>query len=95
MSTDLLIRAPVGLLPVLIFLGVLLYMDSYKLVALRTVLWVIVAGGLMALLAFFANGLLMSRLDMSFAGFSRYVAPLSEEALKGLIIVILFRLNRI
>ena len=43
MSTDLLIRAPVGLLPVLIFLVILLYMDSYKLVGLRAVLRVVVA----------------------------------------------------
>ena len=59
MSTDLLIRAPVGLLPVLIFLVVLLYMDSYKLVSLKTVLWVIAAGGVVAVLAYFVNGFLL------------------------------------
>ena len=47
MLSDLLIRAPVGLLPVLIFLVILLYMDSYKLVSLRTILWVIFAGALL------------------------------------------------
>lgn len=95
MSTDLLIRAPVGLLPVAIFLAVLLYMDSYKLVSVRTVLWVIAAGALMAILAYFVNGFLLEFLDFEFSKFSRYVAPLAEEALKGLVIVILFRMSRI
>ena len=56
MSTEILIRAPLGLLPVLIFLVVLLYLDSYKLVGLKAVLWVIVAGALMTVAAYFING---------------------------------------
>ncbi|MDH3352696.1 MAG: PrsW family intramembrane metalloprotease [Gammaproteobacteria bacterium] len=95
MSTDILIRAPVGLVPVLIFLVVLLYMDSYKLVRLRTVLWVIGAGALMTVLAYFINGALLEWLQIDFKTLSRYVAPLTEELLKGSIIVLLFRLHRI
>jgi len=95
MSIDLIIRAPVGLLPVAIFLGVLLYMDSYKLVSIRTVLWVIAAGALTAILAYFVNGLLLDFLEFEFTRFSRYVAPLAEEALKGLVIIIMFRMSRI
>ena len=49
MYSDLLLRAPVGLLPVLIFLVVLVFMDSYKLVKFRTVIWVIIAGALLTL----------------------------------------------
>jgi len=95
MSTDILIRAPVGLLPVVIFLFVLLYMDSYKLVGLKTVLWVIVAGALMAILAYFVNGYLLEQLHIDFRSFTRYVSPLSEEFLKAMVIVWLFRMNRI
>ncbi|MDH3532631.1 MAG: PrsW family intramembrane metalloprotease, partial [Gammaproteobacteria bacterium] len=95
MSTDILIRAPVGLLPVLIFLVVLLYMDSYKLVSLRTVLWVIAAGALMTVLAYFINGFLLQQLQIDFRSFTRYVSPLSEEMLKASVIVWLFRLHRI
>jgi len=95
MSTDVLIRAPVGLLPVLIFLIVLLYMDSYKLVRLKTVLWVIAAGALLTVLAYFVNGFLLEQLQIDFRSFSRYVSPLSEELLKSLVIVLLFRMNRI
>lgn len=39
--TDVLIRGLVGLLPVASFLAVLLYLDSYKLVKLRTVVAVV------------------------------------------------------
>ena len=61
MSPDMLIRAPVGLLPVLIFLVVLVWMDSYKLVRLRTVLAVIVAGGLTAWAAMYLNSWLIDQ----------------------------------
>lgn len=95
MSSDLLIRAPVGLLPVLIFLIALLYLDSYKLVGLKTVLWVIIAGGLVVVASYFVNGFLLDQLSVDFQTFSRYVSPLSEEVLKALVIVFLFRSNRI
>jgi RsiW-degrading membrane proteinase PrsW (M82 family) len=95
MSIDFLARAPIGLLPVLIFLVILVYMDSYKLISLKTVLWVILLGGLTTVAAFFLNGWLIGALGMDFKPFSRYLAPLSEEALKALVIVFLFRTNRI
>ena len=84
-----------GLLPVLIFLVALLYMDSYKLVGLKAVLWMIAAGALTPVLAYFANGFLQELLQIDFKSLSRYVAPLSEETLKALVIVALFRMNRI
>jgi RsiW-degrading membrane proteinase PrsW (M82 family) len=95
MSLDLLARAPVGLLPVLIFLVILVYMDSYKLVNLKSVLTVIVLGGLTAFAAMYANGWLLATLDVPFKPYSRYVSPIVEESLKALVIVYLFRSNRI
>ncbi|MDH3373746.1 MAG: PrsW family intramembrane metalloprotease [Gammaproteobacteria bacterium] len=95
MSTDLLIRAPVGLMPVLIFLMILMYMDSYKLVHLKTVLCVIVAGALITVVAYFVNGFLLEQLQIDFSIFTRYVSPLTEESLKAMVIVWLFRMNRI
>jgi RsiW-degrading membrane proteinase PrsW (M82 family) len=95
MSLDLLARAPVGLLPVLVFLVTLLYMDSYKLVSLKTILWVIAAGSVCTVLAYFGNGLAADATGIEFAYFSRYVAPVMEEVLKALVIVYLFRTNRI
>jgi RsiW-degrading membrane proteinase PrsW (M82 family) len=95
MSLELLTRAPVGLLPVLLFLVILLYMDSYKLVRLRAVLAVIIMGGLAALAAMLLNSGLLGVTEVPFKPYSRYVAPLVEETLKALIIVYLFRSNRI
>lgn len=95
MSTDILIRAPVGLLPVIIFLVALLYMDSYKLVRLRTVIWVIVAGAAMLVPAYLINAALLDWLQLDFRTFTRYVSPLTEEALKALVIIVLLYLSRI
>ncbi len=77
------------------FLVVLLYMDSYKLTGFKTVSLVIVAGGLMAVASYFANGYFLSAFEVEFRVYSRYLAPLIEEGLKALIIVYLFRTNRI
>lgn len=95
MDFGTLLKAPVGLLPVLIFLGTLVWMDSYKLVRLRVVLAVIAAGGLTAWAAMYLNGWALGALDMDLQTYSRYVAPLVEEGLKALVIVYLFRSNRI
>jgi len=91
----LLIRAPVGLLPVLTFLLVLLYMDSYKLVSLRTVLWVILAGALLPVAGYWVNGYAIEALGLSLPTYSRYVAPVIEEGLKASVMVFLFRTHRI
>lgn len=92
---ELLARIPIGLLPVLSFLAALLYLDSYKLTALRTVLWLIAVGGLIAGLSYFANLLILDALAMPFTSYSRYVAPVLEESLKGLAVFFLIRTNRI
>ena len=92
---DVLLRALVGLLPVLSFLAVLLYLDSYKLVKLRAVVAVVGCGMVVAGAAALANGFLLERIPIGFTAFTRYVAPLTEEVLKGLVIVALVRAHRI
>ena len=91
----MLAKVPVGLMPVLIFLVVLVYMDSYKLVSLKTVLWVILLGGLSAFVAMYLNGWLIDALGMNLKQYSRYAAPLVEESLKALVMVYLFRSSKI
>lgn len=95
MTPEILLRAPVGLLPVLVFLFVLVYMDSYKLVTLKAVLAVIFLGGLTAVTAYLLNPLLMDLLGLEFAPYARYAAPIFEEILKALVMVYLFRSSRI
>ncbi|RPH95251.1 MAG: PrsW family intramembrane metalloprotease [Lysobacterales bacterium] len=95
MIPDNFIQGPVGLLPVLAFLGALVWLDSYKLVRLRTVLAVIAAGSLSAWAALYLNGWVIGALGVELQTYSRYVAPLVEETLKALVIVYLFHSNRI
>ena len=95
LSIETLILAVVGLLPVLIFLSLLVFMDSYKLVRLRLVLWVILLGGVCAGVSYFINGWVMQLTELSLLDYSRYVSPLIEETIKGLVMVYLFRTSRI
>ena len=95
MPQEVLVKGLVGLLPVLIFLVVLVWMDSYKLVRLRSVLAVIAMGGAMAWVAMYLNGWLIGVLGWPLQPYSRYVSPLVEEVLKAAIIVFLFRSSRI
>ncbi|MFV8819678.1 PrsW family intramembrane metalloprotease [Haliea sp. E17] len=94
-ALDLIYRAGIGLLPVLLFLLVLVYMDSYKLIRLRTVVWVIAFGALAAIAGYFINAWLQPALGLGFLGYARYVAPVTEEALKALVVIYLFRTHRI
>jgi RsiW-degrading membrane proteinase PrsW (M82 family) len=95
MAFDFAVTAPIGLLPVVIFLVVLVWMDSYKLVRLLSVLSVIAVGGLTAWAAMYLNGWLIEALGMDLRPYSRYVSPLLEESLKALVIIYLFRSSRI
>ncbi|MEO7760297.1 MAG: PrsW family glutamic-type intramembrane protease, partial [Casimicrobiaceae bacterium] len=88
-------QALVGLMPVLTFLVVLLYLDSYKLVNLRTVIVVVVCGAVAALASYFANAAILQAVPIELQSYSRYGAPLLEELCKGLIIVVLIRTHRI
>ena len=85
----------VGLAPVLSFLAALLALDSYKLVRLRAVVGAVVAGMAIAAAAYAANAAFLERFPMEMSGFTRYVSPLVEELLKGLVIVALVRAHRI
>lgn len=92
---DFLLAASIGVLPVVVFLLVLRLMDSYKLVSLRMLVAIIIVGGLMAGLSYFANGTLLTLSGWSFTSYSRYAAPLVEEFCKALVVVYLFRTHRI
>jgi protease PrsW len=94
-SPELILRALLGLLPVLVFLGILVWLDSYKLVRLHAVLRTMGAGALVAGACYGINLLLLGALPVDFGTYSRYVAPFIEEALKGAIIVYLVRRHAI
>ena len=85
----------VALLPVLLFLGLLVLLDSFKLVSLRSVLMALVAGAAAALGGAQLNAFLLDATGVAPAAFSRYGAPPLEEALKALWLVFLLRRGRI
>ena len=89
------VRAAIGLLPVLCFLLVLLALDSYKLVRLRAVAAVIALGCSAALLSCALNFAVIDALGLDFTTYSRFAAPLIEESIKGSIVLLLIRTNRI
>lgn len=84
-----------ALIPVLAMLGVFIWLDAFKLLNTKEVLILLVFGAVGALLAWPISGRLLDTLPIGFSLYSRFVAPWIEEAIKGAIILILFRLNRI
>ncbi len=95
MSEGLLVLAPVGLLPVLLYLVMLVFMDSYKLVTLRGVVGAILAGAALTGLAYLINSLLRDVFDLTFSETTRIIAPVTEEILKALVVIWMFRTHRI
>ena len=85
----------VALLPVLLFLGLLVLLDSFKLLSLRSVLTALLAGAVAALVGAQCNFRLLDTTAIPPASFSRYVAPSVEEALKAVWVVVLLRRGRI
>lgn len=89
------VNVVVALLPVLLFLGLLVFLDSFKLVSLRSVLVALLAGTLAALAGAQANGWLLDATGLPADAVSRYAAPLIEETLKAAWIVLLLRRGRV
>lgn len=87
--------AATSILPVLVFLGLLVLIDSYKLVALRAILLSTLAGVLAALASYAINGAARPALGLDFSHYSRYIAPVVEETLKAAFIVYLLQQHKV
>jgi protease PrsW len=90
-----LIRAPIALVPVLLFLGALVHGDSYKLLRLKTVLMISTAGALAAGASYVANIWAYAHFAGDLQSYSRYVSPWIEESLKAVVLVFLIRTRRV
>jgi RsiW-degrading membrane proteinase PrsW (M82 family) len=95
MTAHTLLIAPIGLLPVLLYLALLLQLDSYKLVSLGEILEALVAGAFLAGVAYFVNGRAISALHYSLHTYSNFVAPFAEESLKAAFMLVMFARNRL
>jgi protease PrsW len=94
-STDALMRAPIALLPVLLFLAGLVQLDGYKLVRMRMMLALLATGALAAGLSYVLNNLAFEHFHGAFVTYSRYVSPWIEESLKAALLVFLIRTRRV
>ncbi len=81
-------------LPVSLFLLSLLYLDSFKLVRLRTIVELIVIGCLAAAVSLLINYWLL-RMGVGRYLLTRFDAPAVEETLKALPILVMLRTRRI
>lgn len=85
----------ISVLPIFLFLGALVAIDSYKLVALRAVLFAVGAGLLAGLASYLVNVWLQPLLGLEPTSYSRYVAPFIEETLKAAYLVHLLSRSRV
>jgi len=95
MPAHFLLEAPIGLVPVLLFLATLLYFDSYRLISLNEMILTLAAGLLAAGAGYFVNGALLGATGLAFDRYTYFVSPFVEETLKAAILVFMFARNRV
>ena len=95
MTGQFLPRLLVSVLPVLIFLLALIFLDSYKLVKFRTVLLTVAVGFAAGFVCILINRSLFDVVALGRGGYARYVAPPIEELVKGAYIAYLIRSRRV
>ena len=95
MADPALFEALLSLVPVLLLLASLMLLDSFKLVGISIVAATLVAGALAALASLYAGGAAMELLHQDFPAYSRFGAPVLEEAIKALVVLSLFAMGRI
>lgn len=83
----------ISLLPVLVFLGMLILLDNYKLVKINSILRAIGWGIFVAFVCYFANTLFLPVAGIEIL--SKYVAPILEESAKALLPFILIKKGKI
>lgn len=88
-------QACLALLPVLAFLGILVILDSYKLVGLHRILRTIGIGIVCAICAYFVNTAGFRIFGPDTKAYSNYGVPVVEEVLKASYLVYLVRKRRI
>ena len=85
----------VGLLPVFLFLGALVLLDSYKLIPVRAILLAVGAGAAAALASYAVIVSLRPGLGIDTARYSVWIAPVVEEVLKATYIVWLLHRSKV
>jgi RsiW-degrading membrane proteinase PrsW (M82 family) len=86
---------PLSLTPVLTFLVLLILMDSFKLVSLRSILQTLFVGGLVAMACLVINTSLLDGFHLDPTLFRRYLAPIIEELAKSFYVAYLIRAQKL
>ena len=85
----------VALLPVLIMLGIFIWLDIFKLMTVWETLGLLLLGAVTAVAAYPVSGVFLDNLPIGYSSYSRFAAPWVEEFIKGLAVAGLFWFNRI
>ena len=83
-----------GLVPVCLFLLTLAFLDSYKLVSPASLVASLGAGAVAGCAGIVVNSQLLNWTGLSFIAFARYLAPVTEELLKGAFLAYLLYTQR-
>jgi len=95
MILDTLLHAVLSLAPVLLFLAGLVYLDTYKLVPLKNIIWTILLGVGSAAVAVGINILFLYELALDPDLYVRFGAPIVEELCKAVWPMLLIRRKRV
>ncbi|HXG81826.1 MAG TPA: PrsW family glutamic-type intramembrane protease [Sphingomicrobium sp.] len=85
----------VALLPVLLMLGLFVWLDVFKLMTLWETLGLLLIGAVTALAAYPVSGVFLDTLPLGYSSYSRFVAPWIEEVIKAVAVGALFWFNRV
>lgn len=84
-----------ALVPVLMLTAAFIWLDVFKLVSFWETVGLLLLGGAAAVAAYPVSGAFLDTLPIGFSNYSRFAAPWIEEALKAVVVILLFRFNRI
>ena len=84
-----------ALVPVLVLLGLFTWLDAFELMNLKEISFLLLLGGVAAVACYPISGRMIDTLPIGFKLYSRFIAPWIEEGVKGLVVIGLFRANRI
>ena len=89
------VNIAVSIAPVFVFLATLVFLDSYKLVRFRAIVVAIGVGCCAAAASYVISSWLPLASEGEMAAYRRYGAPLLEELLKSLYLIVLIRMKRV
>jgi len=95
MVFDLLLKFLVAIVPVIAFLAVFSQLDVFDLISIREIAVIVAAGAGTALVSLQVNSGVLVTFPIETTDFTRYVAPIIEECLKAIPIIVLFHRNRL